>query len=229
LVRQVALTDTIICPSEGMLNNLVDEGIPKSKLALVRTPVRMKRHDPDADRQPEVVYFGRFGPEKNITLLIDAFADFVRQHPGWKLRLIGDGPERANLQDGIESVGLSDKVEMLPFLEQNVLFERIARSRIMVMMSSVLENWPLVIPEAVMCGLYPVVPAHGGMKEAIEWLGAGTSYRSGDRSSLTEALGSAIKADSAAIESARDRIEDELAPERYVTEVIRLYRSLIES
>lgn len=228
LFHQVAMTDTIICPSELMMNNLIDEGIPDSKLALVRTPVQTRRYPPDTERLPEIVYFGRFSPEKNIGLLIDAFARFVGRFPDWKLILIGDGPERAHLEQSVRRAGLTDVVEFHPFLDHPVLFDRISKSRIMVMTSAVLETWGMVIPEAVMCGLYPVVPRHGSMKEVVEWLDLGLCYQGGNCDSLVEALVQAegITVDTSAIESAQRMIEKELGPLRYVEHISGIYREL---
>lgn len=226
---QVEMTDMIICPSELMMNNLRDEGIEDARLTLIRNPMQMHRYPPSADRDAEIVYFGRFSIEKDVASVIDAFGRFRDRHAGWKLILIGDGPERERLKEATANAGLNDAVEFLPFLDQTDLFARLSRSRVMAMTSTVLENWPLVIPEAVMCGLYPVVPDHGGMKEAVDWLGVGNSYRAGDLCSLADALDAATANNTASINAAQDRIENELGPQWYTEKISRIYRQLVES
>jgi len=229
LLGQVALTDKIICPSSLMQRNLLDEGVPASKLDVVRTPVNAPLQVIGSERSKEVVYFGRFSREKNIVALFESFIEFRTKFPEWKLVLIGDGEETRTLQNLIAETESEGSVELHPFMDQAALYQRIGQSQIMVMASSVLENWPLVIPEAVMCGLYPIVPDHGGMKEVAQWLGTGSCYRTADRTSLVEALVLAVdglESNRSTVGQAQVKIQDELNAKTYVDLVMQIYRGL---
>ena len=48
--------------------------------------------------QPVALYVGRIAAEKNLPLLVDAYAAMKRARPDVKLVLVGDGPERAALR-----------------------------------------------------------------------------------------------------------------------------------
>jgi glycosyltransferase involved in cell wall biosynthesis len=48
--------------------------------------------------QVVAMYVGRLAPEKNLSLLLDAFARIRAVHPATRLVAVGDGPERAALQ-----------------------------------------------------------------------------------------------------------------------------------
>jgi glycosyltransferase involved in cell wall biosynthesis len=230
LLQQSALTDMVLCPSELMLKNLQDEGIPKTKLSLVRNPINMQRHT-QTDRRQEIVYFGRFAREKNLVSVIEAFDVFRTHQPDWKLLLIGEGEEKQVMEQTIARLGAETSIELLPFLSQSALYERIKQCQMMVMASHVLENLPMVVAEAIMCGLYPIVPDHGGMKEAIDWLGVGSDYRSGDTTSLTNAFLKALERDttSADLEYAQHKIETETGSSAYVTQVMQVYQSLVST
>lgn len=45
-----------------------------------------------------VVHVGRLAPEKNLDLVLEAFAAIVQQHPRARLVLVGDGPSRTAMQ-----------------------------------------------------------------------------------------------------------------------------------
>lgn len=57
-----------------------------------------------------VGHVGRFFPQKNHTFLIDVFAELCKCRPQSKLLLLGDGPLQKEIQQKVESLGLSDKV-----------------------------------------------------------------------------------------------------------------------
>ena len=49
-------------------------------------------------QQPVAIYVGRLAPEKNLPVVLQAFAAMKSAHPDARLVLVGDGPERAALR-----------------------------------------------------------------------------------------------------------------------------------
>jgi len=49
-------------------------------------------------RQPVAIYVGRLAPEKNLPVILEAYAAMRAAQPDTRLVLVGDGPERAALQ-----------------------------------------------------------------------------------------------------------------------------------
>ncbi len=65
-----------------------------------------------AARADDVLYVGRLIPEKKVALLIDGFAVAARNlPPEAKLKIVGDGPERAHLENLAVQTGLADRIE----------------------------------------------------------------------------------------------------------------------
>jgi 1,2-diacylglycerol 3-alpha-glucosyltransferase len=62
------------------------------------------------------LYLGRISAEKEIDYLIDAFASFHFQNPKSKFLIIGDGPERKNLEKKAKKLKLYDKIIFLGFV-----------------------------------------------------------------------------------------------------------------
>lgn len=73
------------------------------------------------EREKSVVTFCRISRQKNLPLLIDAFALFHKAHPAYTLRIIGgsDGEEgravEAAAKEQIRTLGLSEAVMLQPF------------------------------------------------------------------------------------------------------------------
>lgn len=93
---------------------------------------------------------GRFGPEKGFDLLLDAFARVAGQHPDWDLTIWGDGPLRPELERQREGLGLGDRIS-LPGRTTRP-HDELRRADLFVM-SSRREGFPMVLGEAMACGL----------------------------------------------------------------------------
>jgi glycosyltransferase involved in cell wall biosynthesis len=60
-----------------------------------------------------VLFAGKFEPRKGTRLLLLAFKNALRQEPGLKLRMIGDGPEWAREKQWVADQGLEEAVELV--------------------------------------------------------------------------------------------------------------------
>jgi glycosyltransferase involved in cell wall biosynthesis len=68
-------------------------------------PVPWQRR-PDWRTEPRAAFVGRLAPEKGLDTLIDAWPAVRAAHPGARLILIGEGPERPALEARARSLGL---------------------------------------------------------------------------------------------------------------------------
>jgi len=93
---------------------------------------------------------GRLVPEKQFDQLIEAFAGAAAAHPGWDLRIWGEGPQRDALEAQVRAAGLQDRV-LLPG-RTAAPWEELARAQAFVMSSRV-EGFPNVLLEAMALGL----------------------------------------------------------------------------
>ncbi|MFI5629024.1 glycosyltransferase family 4 protein [Streptomyces sp. NPDC051664] len=60
-----------------------------------------------------IIAAGLLKENKNFAALVEAFATVVRKHPDWRLRIYGEGPEKANLRRQIENLGLHNTVALM--------------------------------------------------------------------------------------------------------------------
>jgi glycosyltransferase involved in cell wall biosynthesis len=90
---------------------------------------------------------------KGFDILIKAFALFARQNKEWRLNIVGDGPEKENLQKLINDNKLSDRVTIYSFTKD---IQKFYSSASVFVLSSRWEGFPLVIMEALAHGL-PII------------------------------------------------------------------------
>ncbi|WP_369358835.1 glycosyltransferase [Streptomyces sp. cg2] len=55
---------------------------------------------------------GRLVPGERFDLLVEAFSAVCAKHPGWRLRIHGEGPERPRLHSLIDGLGLTGRAEL---------------------------------------------------------------------------------------------------------------------
>lgn len=100
------------------------------------------------------IYVGRLIAIKNLTALIDAFAEACRANPAanWGLILLGEGDQKAALQQQVSLLNLTDKVQFLPGCNWQEVPRFLALADVLVLPSQS-EPWGLVVNEAMACGL----------------------------------------------------------------------------
>ena len=111
-----------------------------------------------ADRH--FIYVGRFVEKKNLIRLIEGYALYAAQAgpTARKLRMVGSGPLEQDMRGQISRLGLEEKVEILGFRPSEEVSRLLAESLVLVLISKV-EQWGLVINEALAVGL-PVIVSH---------------------------------------------------------------------
>ena len=97
---------------------------------------------------------GRMSPlHKGFDILIKAFALFAKQNKEWRLNIVGDGPEKDNLQKLIDDNELSGRITIYPFTKD---IQKYYSAASVFVLSSRWEGFPLVIMEALAHGL-PII------------------------------------------------------------------------
>lgn len=133
-----------------------------------------------------VVAAGRLAPVKRYDLLLTAFAQVVRRHPEWRLKLFGSGPLAADLRRQVEALGLGRNVDMPG--RTNRLDDELAQASL-VAVSSRSEGFGMTIIEAMGHGV-PVVSTDcpTGPREIITDGVDGLLVRNGDAEALAQGM-----------------------------------------
>lgn len=143
--------------------------------------------------QRQVIAAGRYVGQKGFERLIAAWQMVAEKHPGWKLKIYGDGWMRKQLEQQVADLKLQDSC----FLEHSVpdIENKMLESSIFVL-SSRYEGFCLVIVEAMSCGL-PVVSfaCHCGTRDIISDGVDGYLVEEGDIAGLAEKINLLIEDD----------------------------------
>ena len=106
-------------------------------------------------KENQVLYVGRLTRYKRVDVLMEAFARIAGGLPGYKLKIVGRGYERENLEALAARLGISGKTIFCEGLSEKDLHSEYARSRVFVLPSEQ-EGFGIVLVEAMAAGT-PVI------------------------------------------------------------------------
>lgn len=130
---------------------------------------RLKRHNPNVlvihnpvTFYPEqkakldnklILAIGRMDYLKGYDLMMEVFERFCRKNSDWRLKIIGDGPFKPDIEKLVRKKGMADRITIAP-ATNDIEKEYLAAS--LYLMTSRSEGLPMVLLEAQACGL-PIV------------------------------------------------------------------------
>jgi len=152
-------------PGVGEKMSVIPTGIGLDKFKpMDREELREKY---DFGRQDKIVLFvGRLEKEKNLLLLLEAFAILREESTDVKLVLVGKGREEAALKRRISELKL-EKVLLLGEIDNERIPELMNCADVLVL-CSLYEGSPSVIKEALACNRPVVAVDVGDVKQIIE-------------------------------------------------------------
>jgi glycosyltransferase involved in cell wall biosynthesis len=111
-----------------------------------------------ADRPPTALFAGRLVAWKGSGLAVDAIARL----DGWRLLVVGVGPEESRLRARVAAAGLADRVVFLGQVERAELLRMMRDEADVFLFPSLHEEGGWVVGEALACGLPVVCIDRGG-------------------------------------------------------------------
>lgn len=140
-----------------------------------------------AAREPCILFVGRMHPDKDLSTLIDAFG--LLKTPDARLELVGDGPQKPELEALVIANGLRERVSFLGYRADPT--DAYRRARVLVLTSR-LESFGNVVAEGLAHGLPVVSTATAGPVEILDHGRFGTIVPIGDSRAVAEAIDAAL-------------------------------------
>ena len=137
---------------------LLKLGVKKNKILMERNAVdndfleKTYSSFLEKDTSPFFLYLGRLVPEKNLKMLLLSFMEVRNKE--WKLKFVGDGPEKEELIKIAKNESNISFLEKVNWREVPMLFG----PQCVLVLPSLSEPWGLVVNEAMACGI-PVLVA----------------------------------------------------------------------
>ncbi len=186
---------------------------------------------PPAPERPFTIgCVARLVPEKGVTLLLQAAA---RLAGDWRLRFVGGGPLRAELETLARELGVSERVTFVSQLPSAEMPAQYREFDVLVAPSLTLPNWkeqfgPRASVEAMASGI-PVIGSDSGAISSVV-ADAGLIVREGDADALSEALDLLrsdphLRADLGA--RGRARVLEHYTHERIAAATVDVYREML--
>jgi glycogen(starch) synthase len=218
--------DRVLCYTETDKQRLRDFGV-STPVSLVHNGVDCEQFAPveRPSDPPEVLFVGRLVETKGVQKLVDAFAQVdVDAH----LRIVGEGPQRAELEQQVRELGIGNQVTFAGRVPNDELPAVYARSSVFALPSS-REGLPRTLLEALACGT-PVVTSDLPQLESLVD-GVGMTIPEGDVNGLAEALEEVLsdaELRARLSEAGRRKIVQEYSWTETVRETTDVYHNLLD-
>ena len=168
-----------------------------SKVHVVRCGIAPRFMEQPLDTpEPEarVVCIARLDPVKGQRLLVEALACLASSGTQLDLALVGDGPDRANVEAAVRERGVADRVRLLGWGSAQTVQDELIRARALVL-PSLAEGLPVVIMEALALGRPVVATDVAAVGELVRSGETGWLVQPGDVAGLVAALREVATAD----------------------------------
>lgn len=144
--------DLLICQTEKMKNQLISS-LPdiekRIRIEVIPNPIDLQFIEEKSkelielsDKEPYIVAAGRLITLKGFDVLIEAFAELVKEIPSFKLLILGEGADRKKLTALITERNLAEKVFLVGQVDNVLPYFRKAE---VCVVSSRIEGFPNVL------------------------------------------------------------------------------------
>ncbi|MBR5150789.1 MAG: glycosyltransferase, partial [Bacteroidaceae bacterium] len=124
-----------------------------SKYVSITNPMTISTPTERVSKEKHIIYVGRIDYyQKHTYRVIDIWRELEEKHPDWKLTIVGDGPNRIDIEARIKEYGLQ-RVTITGFTPPDEYYQRAS----ILLLTSEYEGFGLVILEAMTHGVVPVV------------------------------------------------------------------------
>lgn len=160
----------------ALVNVLQDLGIDSSRLHVMRNGVDLERFHPLPQEQmrhqlgvsgsPLLLSVGYLIERKGHNIAIEALAKLRQVYPNARLIIIGEGPERSNLEKQVQVLRLGTNVLFTGVIPNTELASWYSAADALILCSS-REGWANVLLESMACGTPVVATNIWGTPEVV--------------------------------------------------------------
>lgn len=178
--------------------------------------------------QTTFAFVGRLVGTKGARTLLEAAQQLSAQGFHYRLKVIGDGPDREALQQQAVALGLADSVQFLGYVAPERLEEELAEAATVVMPSIAGEVFGMVAAENMSRGKLVIVSDVGAMREVVG--DAGLWFPPGDAGALARCMKIILEAPTLPVHlglEARKRASEQFGQDRMALEHLHVYREAV--
>jgi len=187
LWREAAL---ILPVSEFIKGELASAGCPANKMTVHYNGADASRFNP-GQKSKLILFAGRWVEKKGIDTLVAALARLGPKLDGWRVRLVGDGPLKAELAGRLKASGVD--IDLPGWIPATDMPRHFAEAMIHCVPSrraatGDAEGLPTVCIEAMLSGCAIAATRHAGIPECVKEGETGLLVPEGDDAALADRL-----------------------------------------
>jgi colanic acid/amylovoran biosynthesis glycosyltransferase len=160
----------LVCVSELLKDKVTSHNTFHVPIEAISCGTPIPSHQKAKSLSPlKIVYAGKLTEEaKQISLLTKAFCKVVKEVKGVEAYIYGDGPSKADVLDIIAQEGKDLPIYYKGFVSSEAIQQELMDKHIIVLLSDY-EGLPIILMEAMACGLVPVCLAiRSGIPELVK-------------------------------------------------------------
>ena len=186
--------DMAVAVSEGVASTLQEEGVCRRKIRIVSNGIDTERFarssilsESELSKAHQLVIgiVARLSPEKGIDFFVGAAAAMLRKNLTVTFQIVGEGPERARLEQLAEDLGVRSSVS---FLGKRSDMPAVYAGMDIVVLASLTEGLPMTLLEAMASGKAVVATAVGAVPTVVVHESTGLLVQPGDAVAIEEAV-----------------------------------------
>lgn len=168
------LSIAVVVPSHHLRRRLQLIGVPEEKITIEPcSPYYEELPKYQPSTKPTVVALGRLTEKKCPEALVLTAHSVLKQFPRAHFHILGDGPQRPQVENLIRKLQLEDSVTLHGAVNHHAALQQLASATIFIQHSVTSSNgdqegFPVAIAEALGMGVPVASTFHSGITEAIE-------------------------------------------------------------
>jgi len=171
--------DLFLVEGNHMKKELVALGCPEDKvriqhIAIDTAQFSFNERNPKENGEEIVLFFcGRFTEKKGLIYALMAFKEALAAFPSLRLRMVGDGELRPQIEEYVATNGLAANVDLLGYQPHHVVADEMSRADILIQPSVTASNGgteggaPTIILEAQAAGVPVLATYHADIPEVV--------------------------------------------------------------
>lgn len=227
----------VVAVSDRIASELCRAGVPHSKIKIIDNGIDLAPFDSAAPRLASelnkgsrllIGTVGRLVAQKGMTFFLSAAQQLLKEFPGLLFAIVGDGPDRARLEQMTQDLGIDKKVR---FTGARNDMPSVYASLDVFALASIGEGLPMALLEAMASGTPVVATEVGAVPKVVLPGKSGMLVRPGDAGELAQAIACLVRDPGLRerlAQNARQQVREQFSSQVMTQNYCRLYDELVE-
>jgi glycosyltransferase involved in cell wall biosynthesis len=157
--------DAITVPGTAHRDQLERLGVPGARIEILANGIDCETYAPaETPIEYDYIWVGRFSAEKDPLLFVRTMAELVERGATPRAAMLGSGPLDEVVRAHIHELALDEHIDCPGWVDEPADYYHRARTFVL---TSERDALPMTLLEAMACGLVPVIPDVGNVRDAV--------------------------------------------------------------